>query len=379
MNVLVVTRATPLHSSAGGMERAAWDLAVSMARTESVVVLTTTVPGRTSTFTHEGVAVETIRGTRPGKYSARWWLATARMNVAGIDAVLSVSAGATAMIWLRRGPVYVFQAHGTASRELTSVIRTRPRLWALKALRLAYWIAIDRGTYRRSHAVVPIGPAVTKALQSRPYKGSFKRNLLDQIPNGINIERLSRAHAQVPTASARFGFAATEVLALVVARLSDQKGVDLAIDAVALTDANLLIVGTGEAEKSLRGHAIERGLGQRVRFMGGQDREGVRDALHAADVFLFTPRNLSREGLPLSVMEALAANVPVIAPDGSVWPENIRSHLSLVACANPGEIARAIAHANQLPRPYLAAEYSIDAVARRYLVLFRALKESRSG
>jgi glycosyltransferase involved in cell wall biosynthesis len=370
VKILVVTRSTPWHPSAGGMERAAWDLAASIAAREDVTVLTTELPPGALHIGDNDFKVMTVPGTTPGRYSLKWWIATARLDVSGYEAVLSVSAGATALIWLRRGPNYVFQAHGTAYRELLSVIRSRPKLWPLKALRLIYWTMLDRGTYRRAHSVVAIGPAVTEALGGWIYSRPLRGSRLHEIPNGIDVERLAASRTDRASVHGRYGFHESDVLAIVVARLTEQKGVDLAIQAVEQTQANLLIIGDGDAAEALEQTVAGSGLGSKVRFAGELGREEIADVLHAADVLLFTPRELGREGLPLVVMEALAAHLPVVAPDGNLWPENIREQLTLVESRDLGGLAEQVRHAKALPRPSLPPEYDVNSVARKYIELF---------
>jgi glycosyltransferase involved in cell wall biosynthesis len=99
--------------------------------------------------------------------------------------------------------------------------------------------------------------------------------------------------------------------AIIVARLTAQKRVDLALGAIAQlpTPVPLTIVGDGPELGGLRAFAARLGLGNRVRWMGSQPASEVANLLARADVMLFTAVG---EGLGLAAVEALMAGVPVV-------------------------------------------------------------------
>ena len=70
--------------------------------------------------------------------------------------------------------------------------------------------------------------------------------------------------------------------------------------------------------KSVRWRSSGLGIADRIRFLG--HREDVPDLLRAADIFLLPS---TREGLPLSVLEAQATKVPVLAAPTAGVPEVI--------------------------------------------------------
>jgi glycosyltransferase involved in cell wall biosynthesis len=72
--------------------------------------------------------------------------------------------------------------------------------------------------------------------------------------------------------------------------------------------ARLVIVGEGPEEPAIRAEAERLQLGPRVRFLGL--RNDVPRLLAAADVFLLTSIN---EGIPLTVIEAMASGLPVVS------------------------------------------------------------------
>lgn len=97
------------------------------------------------------------------------------------------------------------------------------------------------------------------------------------------------------------------------ARLED-RGLDWTLD----------LVGDGPSREDLEALAIELGVRNRVRFRGNLRRDAVREALSMADVVVLTSvvdGQGRREGIPVALMEAMAAGVPVVASRLSGIPE----------------------------------------------------------
>jgi glycosyltransferase involved in cell wall biosynthesis len=95
-------------------------------------------------------------------------------------------------------------------------------------------------------------------------------------------------------------------------RLTAQKALDVALEAIADVDGvTLLIAGEGERQP-LERRAHELGLDERVHFLGAQPRERVLALFRAADASILSS---TWENFPHTVVEALAAGTPVIATD----------------------------------------------------------------
>lgn len=90
----------------------------------------------------------------------------------------------------------------------------------------------------------------------------------------------------------------------------NQKTAIAAISQCKIRNCVLLLCGRGEKEEELKALVKKEHLEQRVIFCGF--RRDVNEILKAADVFLFPS---FQEGLPVSVMEAMAAGLPVICSD----------------------------------------------------------------
>jgi glycosyltransferase involved in cell wall biosynthesis len=118
---------------------------------------------------------------------------------------------------------------------------------------------------------------------------------------------------------------------LYAGRLVEEKGVETAIEAAALAEVPLHIAGTGPNAERLEGLARDRGAP--ARFLGRIDPPEMRAALARA-AFVVVPSRWD-EPCPYSVIEAMAAGVPVLASDHGGLPELVGREHVLPARAAP--------------------------------------------
>lgn len=133
------------------------------------------------------------------------------------------------------------------------------------------------------------------------------------IPNGVNFVRPSSQSVQALRQSlpAKVG---DRRLCLTVARLCEQKGHSYLLDAIALLPPSLrqswcfVLAGDGELTAQLRDRAAKLGIGDEVLFLG--HTTDVPQWLTIAEAFVLPSLY---EGLPLALLEAMAAGLPCIA------------------------------------------------------------------
>ena len=130
------------------------------------------------------------------------------------------------------------------------------------------------------------------------------------IANGISQARAARAREAVRN---ELGIAEGDRVVLTIASLTPQKAQHVLIDAFAwlrsrVPGARLLIAGEGPLQAVLEARARASGVGDRVRFLG--PRGDVADLVGAADVFALSS---VREGLPITLLEAMRAGCPAVA------------------------------------------------------------------
>ncbi len=130
---------------------------------------------------------------------------------------------------------------------------------------------------------------------------------LSVVPNGIDPAPFQRP----PDPALRASLAGDpgRPLVFTAARLSPQKGLDVLLAAAALVPGAVFVVaGDGPERGALEARAEALGVEQRVRLLGARD--DVPALLAVSDLFVLPSRF---EGLPLSVLEAMAAAKPVVA------------------------------------------------------------------
>ena len=136
------------------------------------------------------------------------------------------------------------------------------------------------------------------------------------LPNALPAAAEAEARrAPPPGAATRGGLSV-----LTMTRLVRGKGVGTAIEAVAggSGETRLVVAGDGPRRASLQRLAERAGAADRVRFVGWVDGEAKRALLRRADVFCLPGR---RDALPMSVLEALAHGLPVVADRGRAMGE----------------------------------------------------------
>ena len=190
--------------------------------------------------------------------------------------------------------------------------------------------------------------AVSDAIVEKLVAEGRDTTAISRIYNGVDLERFDEATGG-EAIRAEFGIPANAPLAVVVGRLEPEKGHPTLIEAWPVvhhhfTSAHLLVVGEGSERDRLEGLAAAHLRAEiccaSVHFLGR--REDVPQILAAADVVVMPSY---REAQGLAIVEALAANRPVIASNVGGIPEMIHSGENgiLVPSQDPSALASAIA------------------------------------
>jgi len=148
-------------------------------------------------------------------------------------------------------------------------------------------------------------------------------------------------------------------LILAVGRLDPIKGFDVLIEALALLARSgrsfrCRLIGDGPQRAALQAHIARHGLQAMVTLCGALPQTRVREALYAAAVFVLPSvvcADGNRDGIPLGLMEAMAAGTPVLSTTVSGIPELIRDGEDgvLVAPRDPAALAEALGRALDAP------------------------------
>ena len=191
--------------------------------------------------------------------------------------------------------------------------------------------------YRRANCIVVPSPShitISKFLPSYRHKCHV-------VPYGISLERLEIGEKGRKKADdLRDGLAAV----LFVGRLVHYKGVEFLIRALENIKARLWIVGAGPVEDSLQNLVREKGIADRVEFLGQVPDEDLIAYYHACDVFAL-PSITNQEMFGLVQLEAMACRKPVIStnlPTGVPWVNQHGKTGYTVSPGNSEELAQSI-------------------------------------
>ncbi|MBI4589247.1 MAG: glycosyltransferase [Candidatus Rokubacteria bacterium] len=176
----------------------------------------------------------------------------------------------------------------------------------------ALYLALERRLARLSHTIINVSASQeAEGLDLRLFQPS--QSVV--IPNGIDLEELARLLATSSIARESLGLAPDDLVLGCVSRFDPIKRIQTLLEAfrrlaLRLPQLALLLVGGGGEERRIRRLVTEMGLGKRVIFTGFL--ETAARVYPALDLYVATSL---KEGLPLSVVEAMGAGVPVVATD----------------------------------------------------------------
>jgi glycosyltransferase involved in cell wall biosynthesis len=211
------------------------------------------------------------------------------------------------------------------------------------------------------------------------------------IENGIDVGAFAPPKTEsLSPLREELGLRASDRVVMMVAALRPEKAHECLLEAARLLvvsrdSLKFLIVGDGPRRAELEALSDSLGLGGRVSFLGV--RKDVAQLLQVADV-LVLPSYPVVETLPMAVLEAMAAEVPVVATGVGSLPEMIESGRTglLIDPGDPAALARAIEEiisdpdrAREIAREARATvekKYSVKTMVERYIALFESLVAS---
>ena len=203
-------------------------------------------------------------------------------------------------------PAMVHTVHNVADRETD---------------RVGVWL--QQRAFRSLVCPVAIAGEVAASYQ-RLYR--LPRPVL--IPNGIAVEDYAPDPVRRQRYRRELGYSPEELLFICLARFYPQKNHKTLLEGFAagpgrLPAARLLLAGDGDLREAAEAQARSLGIADKVRFLGRRD--DVAALLGAADAFVLASL---WEGNPLSVMEAMAAGLPVVVTSVGGVPELVEHERS---------------------------------------------------
>ena len=202
--------------------------------------------------------------------------------------------------------------------------------------------SLKRRELMRADAVTAVCSAVADSL-ARDY--GVPRQRLRVVPNGADPPDENAEWEEARTWREKLGAGQLRPLWVSAARLEEQKGHDVFLAALAElnrrgVEFTAAIAGEGSKRLELERQIAERGLGSRVRLLG--QLENLGPLLLAADAVVLASR---WEGLPLTLLEALARGRPVVATSVGGIPDVIEDNVTgrLIASGQSTPLADALA------------------------------------
>jgi glycosyltransferase involved in cell wall biosynthesis len=208
--------------------------------------------------------------------------------------------------------------------------------------------------------------------------GLVSRSKMTVLANGVELPPLPTS--AIPAAAGEFRW-------LAIGRLAPVKDYPTLLRAMSLLppQTSLTIAGSGPEEAALRDLATSLELGSRVHFAGFQ--ADTRPLLCRSDALVLSSL---WEGLPMNLLEAAAAGLPVVATRGAGTPEALIEGVTgyLVPPANPLALADSMLNLMSLPaasrramgqrgREFVAQNFSLEVILDSWLQLYVTLLESR--
>lgn len=204
-----------------------------------------------------------------------------------------------------RTPVVIFTAHNSIFYEEWP--GWKKRLFA----------SVEKFLARFTDRIITVSDALKQEIMEME---GLPSKQITTIYNGIEVDKFTgksdplhiRKSMNIPELGPVVG---------TIARLAPQKGISFFLKAASLLkeyQVNFVIIGDGPLEESLKQEAVDLGLQGRVTFTGR--REDISDILSTLDIFVLPSVT---EGLPLTILEAMAAGKPIVATRVGGIPEVI--------------------------------------------------------
>jgi glycosyltransferase involved in cell wall biosynthesis len=242
-------------------------------------------------------------------------------------------------------------------------------------------IYLDRMAGKFTDRIVAVGEPLREYLINTVKLPARK---VITIKNGIDTARFGPSAETRAAVRNEFGYGTGDVVIAIVARLAPVKNHKLLIDtfgtfAGKYPQARLLIIGDGPLRGELESHVAHCSLQQKITFAG--DRPDVERLMTGADIATLSSQS---EGISLTLLEAMATGLPVVATnvggnptiitegrDGHLVEQNVPSYSTALGRLVESETVRR--QLGERARTTVIEKWSVTRMAEQYQELYAEL------
>ena len=249
---------------------------------------------------------------------------------------------------------------------------------------------MERATRPIDHVTVAVSNGVKQQFENESHSCELNLTSWKTIHNGIDANGFNRRVRGVDTVVARnrWEIDIDDTVFLNVSRYVPAKAQQDIIRAMATIrhcdpDVHLFLVGGGRLEGSLRQTVVQLGLEDQVTITGRVSDQSIREFYAIADVFVTSSVH---EGLPTTILEAMASELPVVATDIPGVRELITDDSGiLVQPRSPPDLAEGMTkmQTKKRQRRYgqngfrrVSERFDISRIVDEHLELYRTLSDS---
>jgi len=288
--------------------------------------------------------------------------------------------------FIRQHDIQIIQTHGykanfyallcSDAKKTIRIATCHPWTETGVSLKARFYTKLDKAWLNRFDKIVAISDAVKEEISQI----GISNSKVTVIDNGIDVHRFNGPFTK-ESARKKFGLPANKFVVGTIGRMIEEKGHDIFLKAarsLVQRNSNLLfvIVGDGPLMNQLAKQRSQLGIEKHVLLLGR--RTEIPELLKTFDLFVLS--SLS-EGLPMVILEAMAAQKPIIATRVGAIPRVIQDGDSgLLIEPNAADLQKAIlellgdrAKADrlaQLARERIIKHFSSKSMAEKYLQLY---------
>jgi glycosyltransferase involved in cell wall biosynthesis len=287
---------------------------------------------------------------------------------------------------IRRHDIGLVHSHGYkadiyayfATRKMQCPVVATSHLWTRRTSALRLYAHLDQLVLRRFNYVI----AVSEAIKKETVAGGVAEDRVCVIDNGIDVTSFCTL---VPSLRGEFAREGMQIVGA-VGRLVEQKGFEFLLKSVPgvlerFPNTLFVVAGEGSERAKLEALAAKLKVDAQVRFIGA--RSDMPNVYASFDMFVLPSID---EGMPIALMEAMAAARPIVATRVAAVPKLITDGDTgiLVAPRDPRALTQAICQVLASPmlrerlsraaRKRVQEHFSSETMAARYVALYHELR-----